>query len=186
MFSSSKQQHFLLIVACLLSGIFIASAILFAQPGYARALGCGNSAADGHGGEGRDPGDDISSCPDRYYCSDGKRYKQNMREMEYGGGRNGWNWVRTAYAAGEGRRDDYDSGPSDSCRNDGPPVRVPSQDFLCAPASCTITANPSSITEGQSTRMTWSTTLPEGYDYSGKIRHNLGSDTYPVYQSGSG
>src|SRR3989338_6261977 len=152
MFSLPKQQHFLLIAACLLSGIFIASAILFAQPGYARALGCGN--ADGPNG-GRDPGDDISSCPDRYYCLDGKRYKQDMREREYGGGRSGWNWVRTAYAAGEGRRDVYDSGPSGGCVNDGPPVRVPSQDYLCAPASCTITANPSSITEGQSTKLTW-------------------------------
>src|SRR3989344_3706569 len=186
MFSLPKQQHFLLIVACLLSGIFIASAILFAQPGYARALGCGNTN-DGPGG-GRDPGDEISSCPDRYYCSDGKRYKQDMREKEYGGGRSGWNWVRTAYAAGEGRRDVYDSGPSGGCVNDGPPVRVPSQDYLCAPASCTITANPSSITEGQSTKLTWSATSPLPYEtnYSGKISHSLGSDTYPVSQAGSG
>ena len=183
MFSLPKQQHFLLIVACLLSGIFIASAILFAQPGYARALGCGNTN-DGPGG-GRDPGDEISSCPDSYYCSDGKRYKQDKRERQDGGG-SGWIWVRTAYAAGEGRRDVYDSGPSGGCVNNGPPVRVPSQDYLCAPASCTITANPSSITEGQSTKLIWSATSPDGSNYSGKISHSLGSDTYPVSQASSG
>src|SRR3990167_7045895 len=183
MFSSSKQQRLISVFIYLL-GIFIASAILFAQPGYARALGCGN--ADGPGG-GRDPGDEISSCPDSYYCSDGKSYKQDKRERQDGGG-SGWIWVRTAYAAGEGRMDVYDSGPSGGCVNDGPPVRVPSQDYLCAPASCTITANPSSITEGQSTKLTWSATSPLPYEtnYSGKISHSLGSDTYPVSQAGSG
>src|SRR3989344_1194756 len=181
MFSSSKQQRLISVFIYLL-GIFIASAILFAQPGYARALGCGN--ADGPGG-GRDPGDEISSCPDSYYCSDGKRYKQDKRERQDGGG-SGWIWVRTAYAAGEGRRDVYDSGPSGGCVNNGPPVRVPSQDYLCAPASCTITANPSSITEGQSTKLIWSATSPDGSNYSGKISHSLGSDTYPVSQASSG
>src|SRR3989338_1716216 len=181
MFSSSKQQRLISVFIYLL-GIFIASAILFAQPGYARALGCGN--ADGPGG-GRDPGDEISSCPDSYYCSDGKRYKQDKRERQDGGG-SGWIWVRTAYAAGEGRRDVYDSVPSGGCVNNGPPVRVPSQDYLCAPASCTITANPSSITEGQSTKLIWSATSPDGSNYSGKISHSLGSDTYPVSQASSG
>jgi len=65
-------------------------------------------------------------------------------------------------------------------------VRVPSQDYLCAPASCTITANPSSITEGQSTKLIWSATSPDGSNYSGKISHSLGSDTYPVSQASSG